>query len=810
MDMQCFLCKHNFFLIKTLFDHLKNVHSLKSGSKYICCFSSCKKIFTSFRSFSRHMRKEFAEFENLNDVSPLNEHTFDQFKVNIPSSSIFRNDNLFTIKKICPETNLLVAPKNISSIELPDKLINDCALDFTCCQYSKTNFSRKDVLNMQENVKNLITIPIAKRLQPFSDNKEIQYIINYCNDPFQNFDTEYKYLKLLEQKNLYKSPTEIVLDKSIDNVTQKNVPKITETISKGVILAIEFQIKKYFEIEGVLQSFLENQKKIESSSGNNNFLSGSLWKEKVKKFDGKYVIPYFLYGDDFEINNPLGGHSSSILSLYYSFPTAPDYLLSQISTVFGFGFFNSSDVKFIGNDICLYKIVEKINEIERNGILIETASGSHTVYFVLGLILGDNLGLNKLLGFSQSFSALCFCRFCNANKYETQKMCDEDFNKLRTIENYNNDVLLLENGISENSILNSIDSFHVVKNYSVDLMHDLFEGVCVYNLRHIINYLLKSKYLTLDILNNRKQNFEYGESEIGNLSKPITKNQLLNSNFKMSAREMMTFLHYLPLMIGDLIPQFNEVWKFLILFIEIVDLCLLSLFSPEKLDLLKEKISYHNLKYVELFKDTLKPKHHFLVHYKNIIEKSGPLKYLWTFKYESKHRVFKTYTKNTNSRVNVPLSLAIKCGMMFTKQITSFEFKKWESCSIGILLKNSLFSNEITNFFFNTEISVNEEIFCYNKIKYLGTIYKKTLVLPVIKEDSVIIYQILEIIVINEQIYIFCEELEAIYNHHLVSYVIKNKKQTFFIESIENFLLPPVPLIMLPNGEKVIRIKQNF
>lgn len=312
------------------------------------------------------------------------------------------------------------------------------------------------------------------------------------------------------------------------------------------------------------------------------------------------------------------------------------------------------------------------------------------------------------------------------------------------------------------------------------------------------------------MIDYRKQNFQYGESEIGNLSKPITKKQLLNSNFKMSAREMMTFLHFLPLMIGDLVPEDEEIWDFLILLIEIFDLCLLSTFIPEKILLLKEKISCHNAKYVALFNDTLKPKHHFLIHYKNIIEKSGPLKYLWSFKFESKHRVFKAYTKNINSRLNVPLSLAIKYGMMFTKQILCFELKKWESCSKGIILTNSLFSNEIINTFVKTEKTINKEMLCYKKITYFGTIFKNNLVLPVIREDSIFTYQILEIIVENEKIYIFCEELEAIYNKHLVSYVIKDRKKNFFVIRIENFLLPPVPLIILPNGMKAFRIKQNF
>jgi hypothetical protein len=50
-------------------------------------------------------------------------------------------------------------------------------------------------------------------------------------------------------------------------------------------------------------------------------------------------------------------------------------------------------------------------------------------------------------------------------------------------------------------------------------------------------------------------------------------------------------------------------------------------------------------KYVQLFNDCLKQKHHFLTYYCNIIKLSGPLKYLLTYNFESKHRELKSYSK---------------------------------------------------------------------------------------------------------------------------------------------------------------------
>lgn len=77
-------------------------------------------------------------------------------------------------------------------------------------------------------------------------------------------------------------------------------------------------------------------------------------------------------------------------------------------------------------------------------------------------------------------------------------------------------------------------------------MHDIFEGVCVYDVCHIIFNLIKSGYFYLEILNNCKQHFQYGESEIGNTSPPLKVLNLNSIQIKMSAREMQTFIHFSP------------------------------------------------------------------------------------------------------------------------------------------------------------------------------------------------------------------------------------------------------------------------
>lgn len=64
--------------------------------------------------------------------------------------------------------------------------------------------------------------------------------------------------------------------------------------------------------------------------------------------------------------------------------------------------------------------------------------------------------------------------------------------------------------------------------------------------------------------------FNYGENEIGNVSPAITENHLKKCHLKMTAREMMTFVNLFPLIVGDLVPEDDELWLFLLNLLDII------------------------------------------------------------------------------------------------------------------------------------------------------------------------------------------------------------------------------------------------
>lgn len=85
-------------------------------------------------------------------------------------------------------------------------------------------------------------------------------------------------------------------------------------------------------------------------------------------------------------------------------------------------------------------------------------------------------------------------------------------------------------------------------------MHDMLEGVCNYDMGHILHRLIFiEKLFTLEALNFKLKYFKYPDSN----NKPplITALQLENKYIKMSAAEMKCFILNASLIFGDLIPR---------------------------------------------------------------------------------------------------------------------------------------------------------------------------------------------------------------------------------------------------------------
>lgn len=58
------------------------------------------------------------------------------------------------------------------------------------------------------------------------------------------------------------------------------------------------------------------------------------------------------------------------------------------------------------------------------------------IYFTTDFCTGDNLGINSIFGFVESFNAHHYCRICRNSKQNMQIQCKDDISYYRNPENY--------------------------------------------------------------------------------------------------------------------------------------------------------------------------------------------------------------------------------------------------------------------------------------------------------------------------------------------------------------------------------------
>ncbi|KAJ6639467.1 hypothetical protein Bhyg_12212 [Pseudolycoriella hygida] len=145
-----------------------------------------------------------------------------------------------------------------------------------------------------------------------------------------------------------------------------NVTRPTTTI----LLPISFQLKTFFELPNVFQKVITNTRNIQSQGRLNHFISGKLWKQKLRNYaDNDIVIPYHFYVDGAQLNNPQGPHTAKGLE--------------------NSSLFHETHVKKAGfNNIFSY-VIEELSKLAEDGIVLNIGSQEIKVFFVCGLFLGD-------------------------------------------------------------------------------------------------------------------------------------------------------------------------------------------------------------------------------------------------------------------------------------------------------------------------------------------------------------------------------------------------------------------------------------
>jgi hypothetical protein len=334
-------------------------------------------------------------------------------------------------------------------------------------------------------------------------------------------------------------------------------------------------------------------------------------------------------------------------------------------------------------------------------------------------------------------------------------------------------------GVKRYCLLDELKFFSVSENFSVDIMHDILEGVAQYEMKLIFEYL-KSDFISHRELQAWIVSFNYGYTESRN--KPPGVRLEEGIDLGLNAIQTWCFVRNMPLIFGDVLQRGDKCWQLLLLLVNIA-------FSPiltEGLTIcLKHFIAEHHRLFKHLFPSKrLLPKHPFLIHYPRL-RLLGPVLHMWSMRYESKNYYFKRQLKSFK---NVTKTQAIKhqSDSAYTSGLASTTIKKGPGKMVALCDVN-----EGDNIALYLNVSVEISVLKVKWAKVHGTEYRpKLIICSSVDIDLPKFCQIRDIIVKDEEVLLISVVLHTCcFDKHFHSFKVSFKEvEEWMIVSINEIV----------------------
>lgn len=563
-----------------------------------------------------------------------------------------------------------------------------------------------------------------------------------------------------------------------------------------LVMPIEFVVEKgrktvaYVPLLQMLQKLLNKKDILDKAMSKQEHKTheyrtcsdGSNFRENALLSCDEFTIALGLYIDDFEVANPLGTskRKHKMCALYWVIANLHGKYRSTLNSIQLALLCNTETVKECGYERVLYPLLCDLATLEQHGVYIEHLGRSvkGTVLFVSA----DNLGAHSLAGFYESFIVDKFCRFCMASRIDTQHQeVRSGAFQLRQRDKHNRHVqeTLQDPNSGRNTgvrrqcpLTANLEHFHVIGGYPPDILHDVFEGIVPMELSLCLKDLMAKKYITLDVLNDAIRSFPYTFADKTDQPQLISKAFSTKGTIGGNGHENWCLIRLLPLLIGHNIPEGDNTWEILMLLKDIVALVVAPQFNEESLYILDYKVAEHRDLLQSTFPDfTLRPKHHYIEHYAELIRVHGPLTEVWTMRFEGKHKFFKKVIRDAQNFKNVAMTLALKHQRALSHQLDCSSFFKLdlEMAKVTPVL--------VTTFPENIQRALGQKLpqaqallvapsVCIN-----GTDYKTDMILSAGSCSGLPDFkQITHIVAVNTEVLFVCKVMTSWYFEHLRSF----------------------------------------
>ena len=765
-DYQCQIpvCKASFSSMKKLISHLQ-YHIRVEAITVTCPYQNCEKQFKKRSSFTSHISRNHSE----ND------------EPRIQSIPIMREvvEPGLNIRHDCPEdiqSHSINAPEFATDALTGDHFDEDT--DENCAEGDLSGQYMKDIAFFFMKLH-------GKLLLPDTFIQEILMEMDGIHEVDHELLKQKLSAKMMSLRVSDDVASEIIKEIDAPDPWTTNVREghLRSTFSRQKYFANHFSYVKpvtvhlghnadrqarsfqYIPILDTLKVFVQSNSEFVSypnrceNVGLTTFRDvhdGSVFKTN-ELFQSK-ALQIILYQDAFEVVNPLGHGRGKhkLVGIYFTLANLAPHNRSSVDHIQVVMLINEKDLKEFGEEKVYQILIDDLKQLETMGIDVgkeEPLKGS------LIAISGDNLGSHGLGGYVESFSSSFFCRYCVGSRSEIFASNMPTKGDARTPTNYAEALAEKQRqgvasfqGLKKDSMFNQLKYYHVAQpGLPPCLAHDLFEGVVAVDLPLILSYIIREeKWLTYSQLNERISKFVYLGGDA--LDKPCPVSQT-SSRCSGNAVRIWVFLRLLPLYVRPFIQdKRNPVWLMLLKLKEVVEIVCSPTVSEADVAYLQVCIEeYLYDRKITFPHSNLKPKHHFLFHYPELILAFGPLARMWTLRFESKHSYFKKCARKLQNFINLPKTLAERHQILQTYYNTGSLFTK----SLGDLDAAVPFDPTIYNDDVQTAVdsgaNLSENTLISTKVRYMNTDYKKGMFLIIgIHERGLTFGEILGFLISDE------------------------------------------------------------
>lgn len=227
--------------------------------------------------------------------------------------------------------------------------------------------------------------------------------------------------------------------------------------------------------------------------------------------------------------------------------------------------------------------------------------------------------------------------------------------------------------------------FHLTKNRSVDIMHDLNEGVIPRLLKNLFVHVIKSKLCTESELISQIQFFDPGAMYQRNLASMISMSKpKLNQN----ATQLKSLFFHLPFIFSKYRDdeRIKGIWDVVKNLLRITQIVYTEKLAEGDIIVLEHEIFTFIANFKEKFEDVTTPKIHLMVHYPNIIREMGPILHMSAMRFEAKHKQLKVYV-DTNFK-NILYTIATKHQEQLTMKSKTYKYTFSHGMNLNLTAKD--------------------------------------------------------------------------------------------------------------------------